>query len=79
MYLDPDGGDPHWLYVTFTPSETAQHSTYQEGMNANRNLRRAIGQGHLDIIEVLDNAAWVFVSRSGAARADAQARSPAVT
>ena len=40
-------------------------------MNANRNLHRAIGQGHLDIIEVLDNAAWVFVSRSGAARADA--------
>ena len=40
-------------------------------MNAKRNLRRAIGQGLLDIIEVLDNAAWGFVSRSGAARADA--------
>jgi len=71
VYLNPDSGDPHWSYDAFTPYETAQHSTYQEGMNANRNLRRAIGQGHLDIIEVLDNAAWVFVSRSGAARADA--------
>lgn len=40
-------------------------------MNANRNLRRALDQGYLDTIEILDNAAWVFVSRSGAARADA--------
>ena len=42
----------------------------EEGMNANRNLRRALEQGSLDVIEVLDNAAWVFVSRSGAARVD---------
>ena len=70
IYLNPDGSDPHWSFDSFTPEETAAHSTYQEGMNANRNLRRALEQGSLDIIEVLDNAAWVFVSRSGAARAD---------
>ena len=70
IYLNPDGSDPHWSFDSFTPEETAAHSTYQEGMNANRNLRRALEQGSLDVIEVLDNAAWVFVSRSGAARVD---------
>ena len=43
-------------------------SNYLEGLNATRNLRRAIGRGYLDIIEVLDNSAFVSVSRRGRAK-----------
>ena len=58
-------------------------------LNANRNLRRAATAGFQDIIEVLDNSAWVYVARSGAAsdpllaellsdRADTRAQFPSV-
>ena len=44
------------------------HSTFIEGLNANRNLLRAAEYGYTDIIEVLDNSSWVAVARSGRAR-----------
>ena len=28
IYLDPDGSDPRWSFDSFTPEETAAHSTY---------------------------------------------------
>ena len=57
---------PAWSYDGFSPEEQRQHSTYQEGLNANRNLQRAISAGFSDVIEVLDNQSWVFCARSGA-------------
>ena len=52
----------------FTEPELANHSTYLEGLNATRNLDRAIAAGFKDIIEVLDNSAFVAVSRKGRAK-----------
>lgn len=57
---------PAWSFDVFTPEEQSQHSTFQEGLNANRNLMRAAALGYQDIVEILDNSAWVFLARSGA-------------
>ncbi len=68
VFLDPrDPGQARWSYDAFSATEAQRHSTYLEGLNANRNLRRAAAAGFQDILEVLDNAAWVYVARSGAA------------
>ena len=67
VYLDPSRPRlARWSYEPFTQLEARGHSTFLEGLNANRNLRRAAEAGYADIIEVLDNSAWVFVARSGA-------------
>ena len=48
----------------------AAHLPSREGLNANRNLRRAAVLGFVDVIEVLDNSSWVSVARSGVAKDD---------
>jgi len=71
IYLDPDDySTAQWSYDSFTEAELSNHSTYLEGLNANRNLRRAADAGYNDIIEVLDNSSWVSVARSGVAKDD---------
>jgi hypothetical protein len=62
-----------WSYDAFSAQLTAASSTEQEAANANTNLRRALALGYTDVVEVLDNAAWVFVARSGACRSAALA------
>ena len=57
---------PHWAFDPFPTDVQQQHSTFQEGLNANRNLLRAARLGFLAVVEVLDNSAWVFLARSGA-------------
>ena len=59
-----------WSYDQFSPELTAASSTKQEAANANANLRRALELGYKDIIEVLDNSAWVFIARSGACHSE---------
>ena len=54
------------LSDTLSARESEQHSTFLEGLTANRNLQRAIHADFLSIIEVIDNSAWVFIARSGA-------------
>ena len=69
VFLDPaDLSVALWAYDPFQPDELAVHSTFIEGLNANRNLLRAAEYGYTDIIEVLDNSSWVAVARSGRAR-----------
>ena len=69
VFLDPvDPSLALWSYDPFQPDELAVHSTFIEGLNANRNLLRAAEYGYTDIIEVLDNSSWVAVARSGRAR-----------
>ena len=58
-----------WSYRAWTPALVTNHSTYLEGLNANQSLRTLVARfpGPLDVIEILDNASWVFVARSGRA------------
>ena len=68
VFLDPLEPDSVlWSYDEFTPAEIEHHSTFLEGLNANRNLRRAAEQGYSDVIEILDNSSWVAVARTGRA------------
>lgn len=60
-----------WSYDAFDTDQTAASSTEQEASNANANLQRALDLGFMDVIEVLDNSAWVFIARSGACRSAA--------
>ena len=68
-YIDPArpaGAHVPWSFDAFHATELEHHSTFLEGFNANRNLRRAAERGYRDVIEIIDNSAWVFNARSGA-------------